>query len=55
VLRVREVFIPDPDPYMIPDPKGFHLGSRILMDIKRGMKNKSNLFLAPYGFRSKAY
>jgi hypothetical protein len=26
--------------------------SRILLNIKRGMKNKSNLFLAPYGFRS---
>jgi hypothetical protein len=38
-----------------PDPKSFHPGTRILLYIKRGMKNKSNLFLALYGFRSKSY
>jgi hypothetical protein len=43
--------IPDPDlKVFIPHP-----GSRILLYIKRGMKNKSNLYLAPYGFRRKSY
>jgi hypothetical protein len=55
-------FIPDPDPYI------FHPGSgyRILgvkkhripdptVYIKRGMKNKTNLFLFPYSFRNKFY
>jgi hypothetical protein len=46
-------FIPDPGSggvkkHRIPD-----LGSRILLYIKIGMKNKTNFFLAFYSFRSK--
>jgi hypothetical protein len=36
--------------HWIPD-----LGSRILLYIKIGMKNKTNYFLACYSFRSKFY
>jgi hypothetical protein len=48
-------FIPDPDPYILhPESWGQKsTGSQILLCIKRGMKNKTNLFLAPYGFRDK--
>jgi hypothetical protein len=48
VLRIRDV-IPDPGSEI------FLSGSRILQYIKRGMKNKTNLFLAPHGFKSKTY
>jgi hypothetical protein len=58
-IRISKYFFPDPDPgsrsrilgvKKTPDP-----GSRILLYIKRGMTNRSNSFLAPYGFRSKFY
>jgi hypothetical protein len=40
----------------IPDPGGWKsTGSRILLYIKIGMKNKTNIFLAFYSFRSKFY
>jgi hypothetical protein len=42
--------IPDPGGKKAPDP-----GSRILMYIIIGMKNKTNFFLAFYSFRSKFY
>jgi hypothetical protein len=47
-IRISKFFIPDPDPGIrirIPEPTG----------IKRGKKNKTNLFLVPYGFRIKFY
>jgi hypothetical protein len=57
VLRIRDVlsripyfFIPDPGGEKAPDP-----GSRILLYIKIGMKNKTNFFLAFYSFKSKFY
>jgi serine/threonine protein kinase len=59
VLRIRDVlsririfnfFIPDPGGEKAPD-----LGSRILLYIKMGMKNKTNFFLAFYSFRRKFY
>jgi hypothetical protein len=49
-IRIPKFFIPDPGGKKAPDP-----GSPILLDIKSGMKNKTNLFLAPYGFRNKFY
>jgi hypothetical protein len=59
-------FIPDPGSgsltflsrIRIPDPGGEKapdLGSRILLYIKVGMKNKTNFFLAFYSFRSTFY
>jgi hypothetical protein len=42
--------IPDPGVEKAPDP-----GSRILLYIKIGMKNKTNFFLAFYSFRSKFF
>jgi hypothetical protein len=50
-IRIPKFLIPDPGSQIriskvfIPDPT-VH---------KKGMKNKSNLFIAPYGFRRKAY
>jgi hypothetical protein len=38
-----------------PGSGSLNFSSRILLYIKRGMKNKTNLFLAPYGFRNKFY
>jgi hypothetical protein len=62
-IRISKYFFPDPDPgsrsrIQIPDPGGKKTPdprSRILLYIKRGMTNRSNSFLAPYGFRSKFY
>jgi hypothetical protein len=53
-------FIPDPTiaPSRIPDPGGKKApdpGSRILLYIKIGIKNKTNFFLAFYSFRSKFF
>jgi hypothetical protein len=49
-IRIPKFFIPDPDP-----GGKKSTGSRFLLYIKRGMKNKTNFFLAPYGFRKKFY
>jgi hypothetical protein len=65
VLRIRVIlsririwipnfFIPDLDPGSGGE-KAPDLGSRILLYIKIGMKNKTNFFLAFYSFRSKIY
>jgi hypothetical protein len=57
-------FIPDPYPYLFYTGSGSRirggekapdLGSRILLYIKIGMKNKTNFFLAFHSFRSKFY
>jgi hypothetical protein len=50
VLRIRDVLsrIRGVKTHWIPDP-----GSRILLNIKIGMKNKTNFFLAFYSFSLK--
>jgi hypothetical protein len=46
-IRIPKFFFPDPGGKKAPDPR-----TRILLYIKREMKNKTNLFLAPYGLRN---
>jgi hypothetical protein len=59
-LQVRDVLSPIWIPkFFIPDPAQI-LGGKKAPDptvryIKRGMKNETNLLLAPYGFKTKFY
>jgi hypothetical protein len=49
-IRIPNFFITDPGDEKAPDPE-----SRILLYIKIEMKNKDNVFLAFFSFRSKFY